>query len=46
MQFGKDPVTFMTEIYLTDEEAEQFKEMVRGASLPHRRMFNKALTRI
>ena len=46
MQFGKNPVTFMTEIYLTDEEAEQFKEMVKGASLPFRRVFHKALTRI
>ena len=31
------------EIYLTPDEAEQMKEMVRGASLPQRRTFYKLL---
>ena len=40
MRIGKNPVTFESELYLTDEEAQELKEMVRGASLPHRRVFN------
>ena len=43
MRVGKQPITGENEIYLNDEEAEQMKEMVRGASLPHRRMFNVIL---
>ena len=31
------------EIYLDREEAEQMQAMVRGASLPHRRIFQKIL---
>ena len=43
MRVGKNPTTGEAEVYLNDEEAEQMKEMVRGASLPHRRMFNVIL---
>ena len=39
MRAGKNPVTGESEIYLTDGEAEQMREMVRGASLPLRRVF-------
>ena len=40
MRIGKNPVTFESELYLTDDEVQELKEMVRGASLPHRRVFN------
>lgn len=43
MRVGKNPVTGEAEVYLNEAEAEQMKEMVRGASLPHRRMFNVIL---
>ena len=46
MRAGKNPVTGESEIYLTDGEAEQMKEMVRGASLPLRRVFHKLLNAI
>ncbi len=39
MRAGKNPTTGEREIYLTAEEAEQMKEMVRGAALPLRRVF-------
>ena len=44
MRAGKNPVTGESEIYLSDEETEQMKEIVRGASLPLRRVFYKLLT--
>ena len=43
MRAGKNPRTGEMEIYLTPDEAEQMKEMVRGASLPQRRTFYKLL---
>lgn len=43
MRAGKHPVTGKSEIYLEPDEAEQMKEMVRGASLPQRRTFYKLL---
>ena len=43
MRVGKNPKTGEAEVYMTEAEAEQMKEMVRGASLPHRRMFNVIL---
>ena len=46
MRAGKHPITGMVEIYLTPEEAEQMKQMVRGASLPHRQVFHKLLETI
>ena len=39
MRIGKNPVTFESELYLTDDEVQELKEMVRGASLPLRRVF-------
>ena len=44
MRAGKNPVTGESEIYLSAEETEQMKEMVKGASLPLRRVFYKLLT--
>ena len=43
MRAGKHPVTGKSVIYLEPDEAEQMKEMVRGASLPIRRTFYKLL---
>ena len=43
MRAGKNPNTGESEIYLTEDEAEQMKEMVRGANLPLRRVFNQLL---
>ena len=43
MRAGKHPITGESEIYLNATEAEQMKEMVRGASLPLRRVFHKLL---
>ena len=39
MRVGKNPVTGESELYLNEAEAEQMKEMVKGASLPLRRVF-------
>jgi hypothetical protein len=39
MRVGKNPVTGESEIYLSEAEAKQMKEMVQGASLPLRRVF-------
>ena len=39
MRVGKNPVTGESEIYLSEAEAEQMKEMVKGANLPLRRVF-------
>ena len=44
MRAGKHPITGESEIYLNAAEAEQMKEMVRGASLPLRRVFHKLLS--
>ena len=46
MRAGKNPSTGESEIYLTDAEAEQMKQMVRGAALPLRRVFHRLLTEI
>ncbi len=46
MRAGKNEITGESEIYLTHDEAEQMKAMVRGASLPHRQMFHKLLETI
>jgi hypothetical protein len=46
MRAGKNPNTGESEIYLTEAEAEQMKEMVRGANLPLRRVFNQLLKEI
>ena len=43
MRVGKNPVTGESELYLNEAEAEQMKEMVRGASLPLRRVFYPVL---
>lgn len=46
MRAGKRPFTGEVEIYLQPDEAEEMKEMVRGASLPLRRTFYKLLQAI
>ena len=46
MRAGKNPVTGESEIYLSEAEAEQMKEMVKGTSLPLRRVFHKLLSAI
>ena len=46
MRAGKNNITGESEIYLTPDEAEQMKAMVRGASLPHRQTFHKLLETI
>ena len=46
MRAGKNNTTGESEIYLTPDEAEQMKQMVRGASLPHRQVFHKLLETI
>ena len=46
MRAGKNEITGESEIYLTPEESEQMKAMVRGASLPLRRVFYKLLETI
>lgn len=46
MRAGKHPFTGEVEIYLQPDEAEEMKEMVRGASLPLRRTFYKLLQTI
>ena len=46
MRAGKNSTTGESEIYLTPEEAEQMKQMVRVASLPHRQLFHKLLEEI
>ena len=46
MRAGKNPVTGESEIYLSEAEAEQMKEMVRGAKLPLRRVFNLLLSEL
>ena len=44
MRAGKNPKTGESEIYLNEAEAEQMKQMVRGANLPLRRVFNQLLS--
>lgn len=46
MRAGKNSTTGESEIYLTPDEAEKMKAMVRGASLPHRQTFFKLLETI
>ena len=46
MRAGKNPKTGESEIYLNEAEAELMKQMVRGANLPLRRVFNKLLTEL
>ena len=46
MRIGVNPVTFEKEISLTDDEAKQMVEMVKGASLNHRRTFHKLITEL
>lgn len=43
MRTGVNRLTNELEIYLDKEEAEQMQQMVRGASLTHRRTFYKLL---
>ena len=43
MRVGKNGITEEGEIYLDSEECAMMKEMVRGASLPHRQHFHKIL---
>ena len=46
MRIGKNPFSDESEIYLNEAEAEQMKEMVQGANLPLRRVFNNLLTEL
>ena len=46
MRCGRNLSSGESEIYLFPDEAEMMKEMVRGANLPLRRVFNKLLTDI
>lgn len=46
MRAGKNRLTNEFEIYLDAEEAEEMKEMIRSAKLPHRRTFNKLLSEL
>lgn len=46
MRAGRNLNTGESEIYLSADEAEQMKEMVRGACLPLRRVFYKLLSEI
>ena len=46
MRAGKNMTSGESEIYLSPDEAEMMKEMVRGANLPLRRVFHKLLTEI
>lgn len=43
MRVGKNSITGEGEVYLSAEECELMKAMVRGASLPLRRVFHKIL---
>lgn len=46
MRVGKNELTGEGEIHLDSEECEMMKEMVRGAKLPHRRVFYKILSEL
>lgn len=46
MRAGKNNITGEAEVYLSPDEAEAMKQMVRGASLPLRRTFNDLLNKI
>lgn len=46
MRAGKNEITGEAEIYLNAEEAEQMKEMIRGAKLPQRQVFHKLLSEL
>ena len=46
MRCGRNLSSGESEIYLFPDEAEMMKEMVRGASLPLRRVFHRLLSEI
>ena len=46
MRAGKNEITGEVEIYLNAEEAEQMKEMIKGAKLPQRQVFHQLLEKI
>ena len=46
MRAGKNPTTGESEIYLSEDEAAQMKDMVQGANLPLRRVFHKLMSEI
>ena len=46
MRAGRNEITGESEIYLTPEESEKMKEMVRGASLPLKQYFQDLMTKI
>lgn len=46
MRAEKNNITGESEIYLTPDEAEQMKEMVRGACLPQKQLFYDLLSKI
>lgn len=43
MRVGRNPHTGESEIYLTEEETEQMKDIIKGTSLPVARNFYKIL---
>ena len=43
MREGRNTLSGETEIYLTDAETEDLKQIIRGASLPLKRQFTKIL---
>lgn len=46
MRAGKNTITGESEIYLTQDEADLMKEMVRGSHLPIKQYFNELLSKI
>lgn len=46
MRVGKNEITGEGEIYLSPEECELMKQMVRGTSLPLRREFHQILNEL
>lgn len=46
MRAGKNEITGEIEIYLTPDEAEEMKTMVRGACLPQSQLFYQLLDKI
>jgi hypothetical protein len=46
MRAGKNLLTNELEIYLDEDEAQQMREMIRGAALPHRRTFQHILDQL
>ena len=43
MRAGRNTLSGETEIYLSDAETEDLKQIIRGASLPLKRQFTKIL---